>query len=77
SLEEAGVTVKILEYLFKYVPSPGGLVEYLRMYAGECDASAVDVNRTHGLDEENDEIRLHLLDADVAIALLDSDVENA
>ncbi|MEL0611908.1 NUDIX domain-containing protein [Marinomonas arenicola] len=77
SLEEAGVTVKRLEYLFKFVPSPGGLVEYLRMYAGEFDASAVDVNRTHGLDEENEDIRLHLLDADDAIALLDSDVENA
>ncbi|GAA0830639.1 ADP-ribose diphosphatase [Marinomonas arenicola] len=77
SLEEAGVTVKRLEYLFKFVPSPGGLVEYLRMYAGEFDASAVDINRTHGLDEENEDIRLHLLDADDAIALLDSDVENA
>ncbi|MFI8619643.1 NUDIX domain-containing protein [Marinomonas sp. NPDC078689] len=77
SLEEAGVTVKRLEYLFKFVPSPGGLVEYLRMYAGEFDASAVDVNRTHGLDAENEDIRLHLLDADDAIALLDSDVENA
>ncbi|MGB3600482.1 MAG: NUDIX domain-containing protein [Marinomonas sp.] len=77
SLEEAGVTVKRLEYLFKFVPSPGGLVEYLRMYAGEFDASAVDINRTHGLDAENEDIRLHLLDADDAIALLDSDVENA
>jgi len=77
SLEEAGVTVKRLEYLFKFVPSPGGLVEYLRMYAGEFDASTVDVNRTHGLDEENEDIRLHLMTADDAIALLDDEVENA
>lgn len=77
SLEEAGVTVKRLEYLFKFVPSPGGLVEYLRMYAGEFDASTVDVNRTHGLDEENEDIRLHLISSDDAIALLDDDVENA
>ncbi|REG84837.1 NUDIX domain-containing protein [Marinomonas pollencensis] len=77
SLEEAGVIVKRLEYLFKFVPSPGGLVEYLRMYAGEFDATSVDVNRTHGLDEENEDIRLHLMTADEAIALLDTDVENA
>ncbi|MEL0636169.1 MULTISPECIES: NUDIX domain-containing protein [Marinomonas] len=77
SFEEAGVTVKRLEYMFKFVPSPGGLVEYLRMYAGEFDSSRVDVNRTHGLDEENEDIRLHLMSADEAVALLDHDVENA
>lgn len=77
SFEEAGVTVKRLEYMFKFVPSPGGLVEYLRMYAGEFDSSRVDVDRTHGLDEENEDIRLHLMSADEAVALLDHDVENA
>lgn len=77
SLEEAGVTIKRLEYMFKFVPSPGGLVEYLRMYAGEFDASKVDVNLTHGLDEENEDIRLHLMSSEEAVALLDHDVENA
>ncbi|GGN16128.1 ADP-ribose pyrophosphatase [Marinomonas arctica] len=77
SLEEAGVTVKRLEYMFKFVPSPGGLVEYLRMYAGEFDSSLVDTNKVHGLDSENEDIKLHLISADDAIALLKHDVENA
>ncbi|MBJ7539818.1 NUDIX domain-containing protein [Marinomonas transparens] len=77
SLEEAGVTIKRLEYMFKFVPSPGGLVEYLRMYAGEFDSSLVDTTKTHGLDEENEDIKLHLLTANDAIALLKKDVENA
>ncbi|GAA0223078.1 NUDIX domain-containing protein [Marinomonas primoryensis] len=77
SFEEAGVTVKRLEYMFKFVPSPGGLVEYLRMYAGEFDSSLVDVDKIHGLDDENEDIKLHLVTSDAAIALLKHDVENA
>ncbi|MBU2021288.1 MAG: NUDIX domain-containing protein [Gammaproteobacteria bacterium] len=77
SFEEAGVTVKRLEYMFKFVPSPGGLVEYLRMYAGEFDSSLVDTTKVHGLDEENEDIKLHLVSSEDAIALLKNDVENA
>ncbi|GAB3477189.1 NUDIX domain-containing protein [Marinomonas epiphytica] len=75
--EEAGVTIGRLEYMFKFVPSPGGLVEYLRMYAGEFDASQVDLSQTHGLDEENEDIKLHLMSSSEAIKLLDQDIENA
>ncbi|MEO9273636.1 NUDIX domain-containing protein [Marinomonas sp. 5E14-1] len=77
SLEEAGVVVKRLEYMFKFVPSPGGLVEYLRMYAGEFDSSSVDLTKAHGLDDENEDIKLHLMSSDEAIALLEQDIENA
>ncbi|WP_394182550.1 NUDIX domain-containing protein [Marinomonas posidonica] len=77
AMEEAGVEVKRLEYMFKFVPSPGGLVEYLRMYAGEFDASLVDVTRTHGLDDENEDIKLHLMTSQEAIDLLCQDIENA
>ncbi|RBO84893.1 NUDIX domain-containing protein [Marinomonas aquiplantarum] len=77
AMEEAGVEVKRLEYMFKFVPSPGGLVEYLRMYAGEFDASLVDVTRTHGLDNENEDIKLHLMTSQEAIDLLRQDIENA
>ena len=77
SLEEAGVVVKRLEYMFKFVPSPGGLVEYLRMYAGEFDASKVDVNRSFCLPEECEDIRLHLMLAKNAIDLLKTEIDNA
>ena len=77
SLEEAGVTVKRLAYMFKFVPSPGGLVEYLRMYAGEFDSRSVDTSQVHGVDNEHEDIKLHLMSADDAIDLLKHDVENA
>lgn len=77
SLEEAGVTVKRLAYMFKFVPSPGGLVEYLRMYAGEFDSRLADTSQVHGVDNEHEDIKLHLMSADDAIDLLKHDVENA
>lgn len=77
ALEEAGVTIKRLEYMFKFVPSPGGLVEYLRMFVGEFDSNKVDVTKTHGLEEENEDIKLHLISSAEAIGLLKNDVENA
>lgn len=77
ALEEANVTIKRLEYLFKYTPSPGGLVEYLRMFVGEFDSTTIDTTQTHGLEDENEDIKLHLFSSDDAIALLKNDVENA
>lgn len=77
SFEEAGVEVQRLEYMFRFVPSPGGLVEHLRMYAGEIDASKVDVNATLGLDEEHEDIKLHLFDSADVMPLLEQEIVNA
>ena len=77
SFEEAGVEVKRLEYMMRFVPSPGGLVEHLRMYAGEIDASKVDLETTQGLDEEHEDIKLHLFDVDDVLPLLEQEIVNA
>ncbi|TBR38288.1 NUDIX domain-containing protein [Marinomonas agarivorans] len=77
ALEEAGVQVGRLEYMFQFLPSPGGLIEYLRMYAGEFDASQVNLNNHFGLAEENEDIRLHLMTAQEAIGLLETEIDNA
>ncbi|MCZ2721227.1 NUDIX domain-containing protein [Marinomonas sp. 15G1-11] len=77
SLEEAGVEVLRLEWMLNFVPSPGGLVEYLKMYVGEFDSNKVNLEKSYGLQGENEDIRLHLFDADVAIALLKTNIDNA
>ncbi|RDL44234.1 NUDIX hydrolase [Marinomonas piezotolerans] len=77
SLEEAGVEVKRLAYMMRFVPSPGGLVEHLRMYAGEFDSTQVDLNATMGLDEEHEDIKLHLISTDDVQPILDQDIVNA
>ena len=77
SFEEAGVEVGRLEFMLKFVPSPGGLLEYLRMYVGEFDATQVDAQAVFGLASEGEDIRLHLMPADQAIGLLTTDIDNA
>ncbi|WP_417552478.1 NUDIX domain-containing protein [Marinomonas fungiae] len=77
AFEEAGVEIKRLEYMFRFVPSPGGLVEHLRMYAGEIDSSAVDLEATLGLDEEHEDIKLHLFDTSDVMSLLEQEIVNA
>ncbi len=77
SLEEAGVAVARLEWMLNFVPSPGGLVEYLKMYVGEFDSNQVNLTQSYGLEGENEDIRLHLYQADDAIALLQSGIDNA
>ncbi|SBS25342.1 ADP-ribose pyrophosphatase [Marinomonas aquimarina] len=77
SFEEAGVEVQRLKYMMRFVPSPGGLVEHLRMYAGEIDVSKVDLNATLGLDEEHEDIKLHLFDSAEVLPLLEQDIVNA
>ena len=77
ALEEAGVEIGRLEYMLKFMPSPGGLVEYITMYVGEFDSTKVDTSVSFGLPEENEDIRLHLLPAQAAIDLLKMDIDNA
>ncbi len=77
AFEEAGIRVKRLEYMLKFMPSPGGLVEYLTMYIGEFDANEADTSTSFGLAEENEDIRLHLMQAQSAIDLLKDDIDNA
>ncbi|MFT2112614.1 NUDIX domain-containing protein [Marinomonas sp. 2405UD68-3] len=77
SLEEAGVEVERLEWMLNFVPSPGGLVEYLKMYVGEFDSTKVNLAKSYGLEGENEDIRLHLYRADDAIALLKTNIDNA
>lgn len=77
AFEEAGVEIGRLEYMLKFMPSPGGMVEYLRMYAGEFDSTKVDLNKHFGLQEEHEDIRLHLMPAQQAIELLKTEIDNA
>lgn len=77
SFEEAGIDVLRLEFMLKFVPSPGGLLEYLRMYVGEFDATQMSDDAVFGLASENEDIKRHLFDADEAIALLATHIDNA
>ncbi len=56
ALEEAGVEVGRMEFISRYLPSPGGSNECLHLYVGEVDSNTAA--GVHGLDEEGEDIRV-------------------
>ena len=59
SVEEAGCTIAALEAVADYYSSPGGSDEYFHLYCGRTDLS--DVESFHGLEQEHEDIRLHVI----------------
>lgn len=66
--EEAGCEVLDLLPVCDYFVSPGGSNEYLHLYIGRVDAT--NIGGTHGLVEENEDIRAFTLSSDEAFTLV-------
>lgn len=68
--EESGCTIiGDLVHVYDYLASPGGTTETVRLYCGRVDSRKA--GGTHGLAEENEDIKVHVLPAEDAIRLLD------
>lgn len=70
SYEEAGVTLTSIKEVMKYLASPGSTTEEVHIYYGEADLS--EASGVFGLDEEGEDILLHVVSADEAIRMLDT-----
>lgn len=57
--EEAGIQVGRIKSVINYLASPGGTSERLSVMAGEVDARTA--HGTHGLPEESEDIRVHVV----------------
>lgn len=68
SFEEAGCKIEALYLLCDYFVSPGGSNELLHVYIGKTDASKI--KGIHGLEDENEDIRVLNLSLDEALALM-------
>lgn len=74
--EEAGLQPDPVEFLHRYQVSPGGNTEEILVYAGCVDSDRAD--GVHGLAEEHEDIRVHVVDLSVALAALTvGEVRNA
>ncbi|HCG8161675.1 TPA: ADP-ribose diphosphatase [Vibrio parahaemolyticus] len=62
--EEAGITVGRVASVTSYYPSSGGCSEKLDVFVGEVDASKA--HGIHGLDYEDEDIRVHALSREQA-----------
>ncbi|WP_019955086.1 NUDIX domain-containing protein [Yoonia vestfoldensis] len=69
--EEAGVTIRHLVPAGEYYPSPGATTDYFYAYVGLCDLSA-EAPYAGGLEAEAEDISLHTMSFDAAMALADS-----
>ncbi|RWR01406.1 ADP-ribose pyrophosphatase [[Pantoea] beijingensis] len=64
AMEEAGLNVNRLKPVMNYLASPGGTSERLSIMVGEVDASVAE--GSHGLEEENEDILVHVVSREQA-----------
>jgi len=71
SLEEADCEVIDLMPVMRFYTSPGASTERVMLFCGRVDSSTA--GGVHGLDEEGEDIRVHVASVDEAAALLAND----
>lgn len=76
SEEEAGLTDLDMRHISSFYPSPGSSTDYFHAYVGLCDLPDDHVS-FGGLEEEAEDLRLHLLSFDDAMALVATGEINA
>jgi len=76
SIEEAACVVQALESIAGYYASPGGCSEYLNLFCGKVCMDGV--GGLHGLEEEAEDIRVHVFYFDEIVNKLQAgDIKNA
>lgn len=74
--EEAGLKVGRCQPIISYLASPGGTSERLAIWVGEVDASTAQ--GVHGLAEEHEDIRVHVVSREQSYAWVESGmIDNA
>jgi len=68
--EETGLVIEKLQHIYKFTPSPGGVSEYIDLFYASVDAA--NVTELHGLASEGEDIKVHVIDANTAISLLET-----
>ncbi|TXR51419.1 NUDIX domain-containing protein [Reinekea thalattae] len=72
--EEAGVEVGRMEFICRYLPSPGGTNERIHLYVGEVDSRCA--SGVHGLDYEGEDIQVLTPSFDEGLQWLEQGVIN-
>ena len=76
AMEEAGLLVGRTKPVLNYLASPGGTSERLSILVGEVDATQAE--GIHGLVEENEDIRVHVVSREQAYQWVDEGkIDNA
>ena len=70
AFEEAGVVLGKMKFISQYIPSPGGSQEKVYLYIAEANLTSID-GTVHGLEEEGEDIKVHVMPCDSAYALME------
>lgn len=70
--EEAGLNLESVQLISHYLASPGASTEEVFIYYAETDLS--DIGGLHGVADEDEDIRVSVISADDAFALMDKGV---
>lgn len=77
TLEEAGFEIDHIEPMLEYFCSPGGSTEFFSLFCAKVDLSSA-VGGVFGVDDEHEDIRLHILNVDDVLEMLASgEINNA
>ena len=68
ALEESGCIVTRLEFITRYLTTPGSSTEQVDLFCGQIDTTGVGGH--HGLDDEDEDIRASVWPLEEALALL-------
>ena len=72
AVEEAGLQVGRTKPVLSYLASPGGTSERLSVLVGEVDATTAE--GIHGLVDENEDIRVHVVSREEAYQLVEEGI---
>ena len=75
AVEEAGLTLNQVQPIIRYLPSGGGCDEWIDLMYAEVDSRAA--SGLHGLAEEGEDIKVHVLSAQDAFDLVVSGAINS
>lgn len=75
SVEEAGVVIGEPKRIIRYLPSGGGCDEWIDLMYAEVDSE--QAKGIHGLPQEGEDIQVHVLSSQTAIALVEQGVINS
>ena len=70
AMEEAGLVLGELRYVSRVLPSCGAMTEELHVFVAPVDSGAA--GGIHGLDAEHEEMRVHVVAFDEALAMVES-----
>jgi ADP-ribose pyrophosphatase len=74
AMEEAGIVIGKCKPIINYLASPGGLTEQLQILVGQVDSSTA--KGVHGLAEENEDIKVHVVSREQAYKWVENGVIN-